>query len=205
MTRNVLIVHPDSGFWTDFFAEIKRSITEISLYTAGSRVEATTIAGSHSFDHIVMSLEIPRLSDGYLLIGRVLSKAIAKNRIIVLVKHKTDAIISSLHSLEVEHIYTYDDKEAIIDTLTSSVRKKTTSSAPAAGNTTTDATKPIYSALCNIMGPVGAVIYKKATLHWQNTSDLNALITLITNEIGDKQQSRRFHALLQEQKEKAGH
>ena len=198
MTSNVLIVHPDTGFWADFSAEIKKNSTEILLHTAGSRVQAATIAGSQPFDHIVMSLEIPRLTDGYLLIGRVFSRVIAKNRIIVLVKQKTDAIISSLHSLQVQHIYTYDDRKVIIEILSKRLHNKVTASTAGPGNSITVATKPIYSALCHVMGPVGAVIYKKATQRWQNTSDFDALITLITEEIGDKQQIRRFQTLLEE-------
>jgi DNA-binding NtrC family response regulator len=78
-----------------------------------NRKEATAVLSQESFELVITSLKIPRITDGYLFLTRLVDTEINSKKVIVVVDEKTDSVITSIKSRGVAHIYLVNDLKSV--------------------------------------------------------------------------------------------
>jgi DNA-binding NtrC family response regulator len=157
-----------------------------------NRKEATAVLSQESFELVITSLKIPRITDGYLFLTQLVDTDINSKKVIV-VDEKTDSVITSIKSRGVAHIYLANDLKIVKKALIEETGK--TSSNDEVQETITDATfdlEKIKTVLNNVMGPVGKMIFTDVVGRWQDHDDLSELLQLIKTEINDQEKIDLF-------------
>jgi CheY-like chemotaxis protein len=197
MSMTILVVKPEAEFISRLTAMLSPYAATLSLHIVNSRKEALAALEKGSFQQVVTSLKIPGVSDGYRFLSQIVNKIIEGKKIIALVDQKTDRVRSGIASFGLEHIYTADDLEGIVQVilqnsgLASPVVKHLESPLEISAEE-----GQIRSALSQVMGPVGSLIYQNALKLWKNQEDSKELVRIIATEIGEEEQINQFYKLL---------
>jgi CheY-like chemotaxis protein len=197
MSMTILVVKPEAEFISRLTAMLSPYAATLSLHIVNSRKEALAALEKASFQQVVTSLKIPGVSDGYRFLSQIVNKIIEGKKIIALVDQKTDGVRSGIASFGLEHIYTADDLEGIVQIilqnsgLASPVVKHLESPLEISADE-----GQIRSALSQVMGPVGSLIYQNALKLWKNQEDSKELVRIIATEIGEEEQINQFYKLL---------
>lgn len=197
MPAAVLIVSSDPELIARLTTGLKPYASLLSIHTATSRRQALALLEGVEFQYVVSSLEIPRMSDGYLFLSQI-NKKILADKIVVLTKEDKGIAGKDLHFLGIRNIYPESDNQRILENLLQMLRpvpapgKKEVSAQP------TEDTRIIRSSLSHVMGPVSSLIFDRAVAQLANKTDMKELEKLIAAEIGDKEQILQFYGLMRQ-------
>ncbi len=193
----LVVIKPEAEFISRLTTMLSPYSATLSLHFVNNRKEALATLEMTSFQQVVTSLKIPGVSDGYRFLSQIVNKKIDGKKIIALVDQKTDGVRSDIASFGLEHIYAADDLAAIVPVilqnlgLTSPVVKHLESPLEISAEE-----GQIRSALSQVMGPVGSLIYQSALKLCKNQDDSTELMKIIAAEIGEEEQINQFYQLL---------
>jgi CheY-like chemotaxis protein len=197
MSMTILVVTPDAEFISGLTTMLSPHAAILHLHPVNNRKEALAALEKASFQQIVTSLKIPGVSDGYRFLSQIGNKVVEGKNIIVLVDKKTDGVRPGITFFGLEHIYTVDDLAGIVQVILQNSRLATPEVKNLGSSPETSADEErIRSALSQVMGPVGSLIYQNALKLWTNNDDTGELARIIAAEIGEEEQINQFYQLL---------
>jgi len=197
MSTTVLVVNPASAFLGQLSERLAVLHTQIGFKVAANRLEAMEDLGKSSYQFLITSLKIPRLSDGYRFLAQVAGKMIDADKMLVLVDEKTGGVTTSLTGIGLQHIATPKEYDEIAHIVVHRLGLAVPVGKPVTATTlTSEETEWIRKALNQVMGPVGSRIFEKALSLWGNTGAPEELIAIIAGEIGEEELIDQFQALL---------
>ncbi len=203
MYQTVLSVHNDVPFFNYVTEAVQQQSLDIELLTANDRLEALDLLDcNETIDWLAMSLAIPRISDGYLLLAKIANKQFPfpNEKIAVFVNECTDKVASSIEMHGVENIYAITELKNFFDTIggSDSDEKEGGNNVKETESTASvDDVEKIQTALNQVMGPVGRFIFEKWCTSLEDLCQPAELVENIVKEIGNKEQIEQFYKALQ--------
>jgi hypothetical protein len=197
MSITVLIINPEPVFFLELTGKLAAYKTKVDFNAVNNRMEALAAMEKSSFQFIITSLKIPRLSDGYRFLSQITGKLMDAEKILALVDKKTSGVTASLTSLGLHHISEVDDVDHVVRIVGPSLGLVVPAiKTPVEQKATSVETQQIRKALNQVMGPVGTKIYSKVVPLWGDTNNSAELIKIIAEEIGEEELIDQFYALL---------
>ncbi|MFH0785707.1 MAG: hypothetical protein V2B20_27685 [Pseudomonadota bacterium] len=197
MSMTILVVKSEGKFTSRLTTMLSPHAATLKVHIVNSRREALAVLEKTSFEQIITSLKIPGVNDGYRFLSQIVNKVIVSNKIIALVDQNIDGVRAGIAAIGLQHIYATDDLEGIVKVIlqnaglaSPTVRQVDKLSA------TGPKSDQIRSALSQVMGPVGSLIYRNALNLWTDQNNPAELVRLIATEIGEDEQIAQFNKLL---------
>lgn len=191
MSQTILIVNNDPSLLDNAKEIIRQNSLKIEILTENNRLSALErLKKNKNIDYLAMTLTIPRITDGYILLAKVADKIFPSKKIFVFTKEITSKVICSVKMHKVDNIYKITEIRSFFEKISSNE------------NITreigiyNDDIKIITEALNQVMGPVGHFIFEKCYSPEENIYQKNSLIEKIAKEIGNKEQIEDFYKLL---------
>ncbi len=205
MSQTILIVNSDPSFIKSAAERTRKNARDINIVSATNRSSAIDILKGVTpvkyapIDFLFMTLAIPRVTDGYLLIAKVAKTLLPSKNIFVFVNKLTDQVRHSVRLQGVERIHEISQFDSILRQMSgSSVRIATPKKTPSSIGSSNDVQK-IQAVLNEVMGPVGSFIFEKCFDSDMHRNDTALLIDSIIKEIGGGKQAVQFKKLLRTQ------
>ncbi len=190
MSNSILFVNQDPFFLYEMETVLRCELAECEVIAAKDRDSAYKILAERSGDirYMVMSLMLPRVADGYMLLSEVSGKFIAGRKIAVLAQKVTEQVEHSVRLHGVEHLYSTYDLDKVLLKLHRSLFEPL-------HNLNVDS-KQIKAALTEVVGPIGSFIYDECCETGYGMSNASLLIENIMERLDDKERAAKFYALL---------
>jgi CheY-like chemotaxis protein len=193
MAYRILVVKAEHDFVTTLASQLGGYGESFAVSSVVGRKEAINELKNGVFDRIVTALKIPRISDGYLFLSHI-GKTLAYQKVIVVVDDKSDEVERSLHNLGIKQMFSAANVKGVLQSLLEDAGLGQRQSMVAArvgegGDLSID---NIKTALSLVMGPVGNMIFNDIASRVGDSGDLQQLVSLIANEIGEEKKISLF-------------
>jgi len=158
------------------------------------RREAMNELKSGVFDRIVTALKIPRISDGYLLLSHIV-KNFSSHKVIVVVDEKSEEVERGLRNFGIKKLFSAGNVKGVLQALLEEVgmMRQPVPAGNSGGESGNLSVERIRNALNWVMGPVGGMIFADIAARAGGSADLQRLVSLIADEIGEEKKITLFH------------
>ena len=194
MACRILVVKAEPDFVAALSDQLRDFGDGFTVSSVVDRREAMNELKSSVFDRIVTALKIPRISYVYLLLSHI-AKNFSSQKVIVVVDEKSDEVERGLHNFGIKRLFSAGNVKGVLQALLED--GETTAQAPALtnreGEGETLSVERIQNALNWVMGPVGGMIFEDVASRIGGSDDLQRLVSLIANEIGEEKKITLFH------------
>lgn len=194
MAYRILVVKAEQDFVAALCDRLSDFGDGFTVSSATDRREAMNQLRSGVFDRVVTALKIPRISDGYLLLSHLV-KNLNSQKVIVVVDEKSEEVERGLHNFGIKQLFSAGNVKGVLQVLLEDVGGTRQPPPPAdkgieAG---TLSIERIQKALNWVMGPVGGMIFEDVASRAGGSDDLQRLVSLIADEIGEQKKITLFH------------